>query len=69
MAVPERGPESAVMDGETATGNVMQFGLHYGEGNEDILKKFLFSRIIISHLSSFKVFNHIAVSFILNFTF
>ncbi|MBW4845786.1 MULTISPECIES: glyoxalase/bleomycin resistance/extradiol dioxygenase family protein [Clostridia] len=39
LAVAERNSEYAIIDEETVTGNVMQFCLHYGEGNEDKVRK------------------------------
>lgn len=38
LALSERNSEYAIK-GETNTGNTMQFCLHYGENNEDALKK------------------------------
>ncbi len=38
LAVAERNSEFAII-AETTTGNVMQFCLHYGEGNEDKVRK------------------------------
>lgn len=35
----ERNSEYAIIDEKTITGNVMQFCLHYGEGNEDMVSK------------------------------
>ena len=39
LAVSERNSEYAIIDEKAITGNVMQFGLHYGEGNEDMVRK------------------------------
>jgi PhnB protein len=39
LAVSERNSEYAIQGGETITDNAMQFCLHYGEGNEDIVRK------------------------------
>lgn len=39
LAVSERNSEYAIIGEETVTGNVMQFCLHYGEGNEDKVRK------------------------------
>ncbi|SEU33249.1 PhnB protein [Lacrimispora sphenoides] len=39
LAVAERNSEFAIIGEETITGNVMQFCLHYGEGNEDKVRK------------------------------
>lgn len=38
LAVAERNSEYAI-NAETTTGNIMQFCLHYGEGNEDKVRK------------------------------
>ena len=38
LAVAERNSEFAI-NAETTTGNIMQFCLHYGEGNEDKVRK------------------------------
>jgi PhnB protein len=38
LAVAERSSSYAI-EGNTVTGNVMQFCLHYGEGNEDRVRK------------------------------
>lgn len=38
LAVAERISEFAI-NAETTTGNIMQFCLHYGEGNEDKVRK------------------------------
>lgn len=38
LAVAERNSDYAIAD-ETITGNVMQFCMQYGEGNEDLLEK------------------------------
>ncbi len=38
LAISERNSEFAIA-GDKITGNIMQFCLHYGEGNEDALKK------------------------------
>ena len=38
LAVAEQNPEY-LMNGETVTGNAMQFCLHYGEGNEEKVQK------------------------------
>lgn len=39
LAVAERNSEYAIKGEEAVTGNVMQFCLHYGEGNEDLVRK------------------------------
>lgn len=39
LAVAERNSEYVIIGEETVTGNVMQFCLHYGEGNEDMVWK------------------------------
>ena len=39
LAVAERNSEYAIIDGKSITGNTMQFCLHYGEGNEDMVRK------------------------------
>lgn len=39
LAVAERNSEYAIIGEETVTGNVMQFCLHYGEGNEEKVRK------------------------------
>ncbi len=39
LAVAERNSEYAIVNKEMITGNVMQFCLHYGEGNEDKVRK------------------------------
>ena len=39
LAVAEKNSEYAITGVETVTGNVMQFCLHYGEGNEDKVRK------------------------------
>ena len=39
LAVAERSPEGSIIGEKTATGNVMQFCLHYGEGNEEKVRK------------------------------
>lgn len=39
LAVSERNIEDALLGGEMVTGNTMQFCLHYGEGNEEKVKK------------------------------
>lgn len=39
LAVSERNREDTILDGEMVTGNIMQFCLHYGEGNEDKVRK------------------------------
>ncbi len=39
LAVSERNSEYAIIGDETITGNAMQFCLHYGEGNEDMVRK------------------------------
>lgn len=39
LAVAERNSENSMIGNETATGNVMQFCLHYGEGNEEKVRK------------------------------
>ena len=39
LAVAERNSEYAIIDEQTITGNVMQFCLHYGEGNEDMVRE------------------------------
>lgn len=38
LAVAERNSLYAI-DGQSVTGNIMQFCLHYGEGNEDKVRK------------------------------
>ena len=39
LAVAERSSEYAINGEEAITGNVMQFCLHYGEGNEEMVRK------------------------------
>lgn len=39
LAIAERNSEYAIIGAEAITGNVMQFCLHYGEGNEDMVRK------------------------------
>ena len=39
LAVAERNSEYASIDEKSITGNTMQFCLHYGEGNEDMVRK------------------------------
>lgn len=39
LSVSERNSEYAIIGEEAMTGNVMQFCLHYGEGNEDKIRK------------------------------
>jgi PhnB protein len=39
LAVAERNSEYSINDEGTITGNVMQFCLHYGEGNEEKVQK------------------------------
>lgn len=39
LAVAERNSENNILGEKTVTGNVMQFCLHYGEGNEDMVRK------------------------------
>jgi PhnB protein len=39
LAVAERNSDNSTHGEETVTGNVMQFCLHYGEGNEDKVQK------------------------------
>lgn len=39
LAISERNFENAIQSEETITGNVMQFCLHYGNGNEDMVRK------------------------------
>ena len=39
LAVAERNSEYAISDGKAITGNIMQFCLHYGKGNENMVKK------------------------------
>lgn len=39
LAVAERNSEYAIKNEEAITGNVMQFCLHYGEGNEEAVRK------------------------------
>ena len=39
LSVAERNSQYAIMGEETITGNVMQFCLHYGEGNDDKIRK------------------------------
>ena len=39
LAIAERKSEDTIHSEKTVTGNVMQFSLHYGEGNEEKVKK------------------------------
>lgn len=39
LAVSERNSEYAIKGDETITGNAMQFCFHYGEGNDDMVRK------------------------------
>ena len=39
LSVSERNLEYSIDDDKTVTGNVMQFCLHYGEGNEEKVRK------------------------------
>lgn len=39
LAVAERNSEYAITGGDIITGNAMQFCLHYGEGNEEKVRK------------------------------
>ncbi len=39
LAIAERNSEYAIVDEEMLTGNVMQFCLHYGEGNAEKVQK------------------------------
>jgi Uncharacterized protein conserved in bacteria len=39
IAIAERNSENGIDDEATVTGNVMQFCLHYGEGNEEKVQK------------------------------
>jgi PhnB protein len=39
LAVSERNSENSILGEEMNTGNIMQFCLHYGEGNEEKVRK------------------------------